>query len=329
MRRMNVGTVAGQANLGGIPMVVLVCIFAVARLVAAESIAGYLNLSSAQPEAGKEVHVEVVLDLGEVPGNLGAYEGHLAWNPEVLELVEARDGGNEAFTAQHWSTGGELIFSGFGALGGEGRLVLLTMEFRAVGKPGGATALKLDFPILVAAQTFVNLRESLRILPTVVRIAGGEQRESIQAWIEHGENQGGIFETEVLLDLSEIPEKLGAYEGRLEWDPEVLELVEVLEGDTEAFAGGPRLVGADELVFSGFNPQGADGKLSLLRARFTFRRETSSADGRVELSFSALVTAGDFADLLPLLEIRSDAVSSVTTHSWGNIKLLRPNRSSR
>ena len=73
------------------------------------------------------------------------------------------------------------------------------------------------------------------------------------------------IEVEVLVDLSGISEKLGAYEAQLSWDAEILELVEVSDGETSAFAYPQTRSGSGELVFSNFNVQGVGGVISLLK----------------------------------------------------------------
>ena len=90
---------------------------------------------------------------------------------------------------------------------------------------------------------------------------------------------GDEFEIEVFVDLSGSDAALGAYQARLSWDTAVLSVVEVSDGSTAAFAGAYRREEAGALVFSQFNAQGADGRVSLLRVRFSVVGSGSSGLG--------------------------------------------------
>ncbi len=310
--------------IGNISAVCLLSILVVFNSLPAQTLAGYLNLSSRQPQPGEVLDVEVVLNLTDQTDRLGAYEAHLKWNPEVLELIEVVDEFAPGFAIpQARIEDGDLVFSAFEVKGVGGIISLLKARFDVVGNPGESTALDLTFPVLIAAQTFVDLRDSLQILPITLHIAGENPKKTVIAWLENSAIEDGpkSFAAEVLLDLSSIPEELGAYAARLTWNPEALKLIEVLDGDTPEFADPQIRKNAGELIFTQFNVEGAGEQLSLLRVHFAISEEASDPD--LKLSFTALATAGDFADLLPLLEIRSDAVSNVKTHSWGNIKAFR------
>ena len=99
---------------------------------------------------------------------------------------------------------------------------------------------------------------------------------------------------------------LGAYQARLSWDASVFSLVEVSDGSTAAFAQPPHRAEAGALAFSQFNAQGADGRVSLLRTRFSVVGGSGSRS--LGLAFSALTAASTFVDLLPSLEVASAQV---------------------
>ena len=111
----------------------------------------------------------------------------------------------------------------------------------------------------------------------------------------------------MFVDLSGSAAALGAYEARLSWDAAVLSLVEVADGATAAFAAAYHRQETDALVFSQFNAQGADGRVSLLRVRFLVVGRGSSG---LDLSFSVLDAAGTFASLLPSLQVEPVAVEA-------------------
>ena len=116
---------------------------------------------------------------------------------------------------------------------------------------------------------------------------------------------GDEFEIEVFVDLAGSDAALGAYQARLSWDTAVLSVVEVSDGSTAAFAGAYRREESGGLVFSQFNAQGAAGRVSLLRVRFSVVGSESSG---LELSFSVLDAAGTFASLLPELVVEPTAI---------------------
>ena len=106
----------------------------------------------------------------------------------------------------------------------------------------------------------------------------------------------------------EVPSavSLGAYQARLNWDASVFSLAEVSDGSTAAFAQPPHRAEEGALAFSQFNAQGANGRVSLLRARFSV--VGGSGARSLGLTFSALTAANTFADLLPSLEVASAQV---------------------
>ena len=116
---------------------------------------------------------------------------------------------------------------------------------------------------------------------------------------------GDEFEIEVFVDLSGSDAALGAYQARLSWDVAVLSVVEMSDGSTPAFAGAYRREESGGLVFSQFNAQGAGGRVSLLRVRFSV---VSSGSSGLDLAFSVLDAAGTFASLLPSLTVVPTAV---------------------
>ena len=116
---------------------------------------------------------------------------------------------------------------------------------------------------------------------------------------------GDEFEIEVFVDLAGSDAALGAYQARLSWDAAVFSVVEVSDGSTAAFAGAYRREESGGLVFSQFNAQGADGRVSLLRVRFSVVGSGSSGLG---LAFSVLDAAGTFASLLPELVVEPTVV---------------------
>lgn len=265
-----------------------------------------------------------MLDLSGRTETLGAYEAKLSWDASVLELVEVLDGGTPAFAGPLTRRApGELVFSQFSVQGAGERVSLLRVRFAAVGAPGANGRLQLSFSVLDAAATFISFLPELQVQPLEVRIAGGQDSPRVLARVAVSTTRtsaGAQLQAEVLLDLTNTPERLGAYEARLTWDPLVLQLTDVGDGGSVAFAGPQTRRAPGELAFSQFSVNGDSGVLSPLRVRFTVV-SPQPGDTRLGLSFAILDAAGTFADLRPFLEIQEDAViSSVAPTTWGHLK---------
>ena len=115
---------------------------------------------------------------------------------------------------------------------------------------------------------------------------------------------GDEVEGEVFVDLSGSGASLGAYEARLSWDAAVFSLIEVSDGTTAGFASALYREETGALVFSQLNARGADGRVSLLRMRFSVIGNSGS--GRLNLAFTVLTAAHTFASLLPSLKLGGD-----------------------
>ena len=178
------------------------------------------------------------------------------------------------------------------------------MRFLVVGG-SGLSELVLAFSVLDAAGTFASLLPELVVEPAAIEIGGGTGDAIVAGLVVSAEAVavGDEVEVEVFVDLGSS--SLGAYQARLGWDASVLSLVEVSDGATAAFAGAYRRVESDALVFSQFNAQGAAGRVSLLRVRFSV---VGSGSSGLDLAFSVLDAAGTFASLLPELVVEPTVV---------------------
>ena len=273
--------------------------------VAEDSIAAGLVVSAESVEVGDEFEVEVFVDMGA--SSLGAYQARLGWDASVLSLVAVSDGATAAFArAYQRAESGALVFSQFNAQGADGRVSLLRVRFSVVGG-SGLNALDLSFSVLDAAGTFASLLPSLVVEPAAIEI-GGAAGDGIRGGLvvsAEGVEVGDEVEVEVFVDLSGSGASLGAYQARLGWDASVLSLVAVSDGAAAAFAGAYQRAEAEALVFSQFNAQGAGGRVSLLRVRFSVVGTGASG---LDLSFSVLDAAGTFASLLPSLVVEPTAI---------------------
>jgi hypothetical protein len=156
-----------------------ICLAAVLLIVViapahAQDITAQLNLSSQQPATGDQIQVEVVVDLSQVSYKLGAYAASLTWDTGVLELAETADGETAEFQPPQTKMNvGELLFSGFNAVGAAGSLSLIKVKFNAIGLAGQSATLGLSFTTLDAAATFTSLLPQLQVqVSPAVTVAG-------------------------------------------------------------------------------------------------------------------------------------------------------------
>ena len=109
-------------------------------------------------------------------------------------------------------------------------------------------------------------------------------------------------EAHISVDLTTSEISLGAYQAKLTWDPAVLALTRIGEGETFAFQGPLTRLGDSELTFSHFSVNGADGLVSLSKPQFQVVGAAGDST-QLTLAFEALAAAGSFENLLPQLAV--------------------------
>jgi len=120
-----------------------------------------------------------------------------------------------------------------------------------------------------------------------------------------------LVEAHISVDLTSSGISLGAYQAKLSWDPAVLALTRIGDGETFAFQGPLTRLDESELTFSHFSVNGANGLVSLSKPQFQVIGAAGDST-QLTLSFEALAAADSFADLLPQLAI-IPAVAHVAT----------------
>ena len=158
-------------------------VLALAPMASAQTIAGWLELSSWTPEPGEPLKLEAYVNVGGGGERLGAYEAHLTWDPTVLQATEVTDGDDPSLGAspQHHLTEGELVFSNFNVEGVSGKINLINMRFEVTeGKSVQEAGLALDFPVLAASESFVDLLPQLEIQETRIAAVQGETWGSVK-----------------------------------------------------------------------------------------------------------------------------------------------------
>ncbi len=148
--------------------------------------------------------------------------------------------------------------------------------------------------------------------------------QAITARVDLSDGQpqsGDEVEVEVVVDLSDVSDKLGAYSAKLVWDADVLRFMEVADGETAAFAGPQTNASAGQLLFSNFSTGGAGGLLSLIKVKFEVVGEAGERTA-LTLSFTALDAASTFKNLLPQLQVQlqSEPNTSIVIRSSGAVE---------
>jgi len=113
--------------------------------------------------AGQIIEIPVVIDVSEVGKKLGSFTGKLEWNPAALEFLGYRGGSAKGFenpvVNDTRAGGGELHFANANPYGGEGRVNVLAVRFKALKNT--PANISLDFSAMAAAETFIDLLPSL------------------------------------------------------------------------------------------------------------------------------------------------------------------------
>ncbi len=102
----------------------------------------------------------VMVDLSRTDELLGDYSARLTWDPALLEFV-GFTGGVPPFDSpvvqDENASAGELTFEDFYAAGGGGEIIVINVEFKAVGDAGLSGVLAVSFSEMIAAGTHKNL----------------------------------------------------------------------------------------------------------------------------------------------------------------------------
>ena len=162
----------------------VVGLLALPPAVSAQSITGWLELSTWTPESGELLELEAYLNIGDGSERLGAYEAKLTWDPTILQAAEVADGRDPKLGAgpQHHLTEDELVFSNFNVEGVTGKVSLIKVRFSvAEGGSVQEAGLALAFPVLAAAESFVDLLPQLEIQETRIAAIQGESWGSVKA----------------------------------------------------------------------------------------------------------------------------------------------------
>jgi hypothetical protein len=131
--------------------------------------------------------------------------------------------------------------------------------------------------------------------------------------VSNGQPQpGDQVDVDVLVDLSDVSDKLGAYAAKLVWDANVLRFMEAEDGETSAFAGPQTNASTGQLLFSNFSTVGDGGLLSLIKVKFEVIGKAGEHTA-LTLSFTALDASGTFKNLLPQLQVRPAPAVTVAT----------------
>ena len=105
---------------------------------------------------------------------------------------------------------------------------------------------------------------------------------------------GVDFELPVIVDMSARTEKLGSFALRVQWNPNVFQMLGVHDGTFGSITLNEDSLAAGVLIASGVNPSGVGGRITLLTARM---RPLLADTTTVAVSVTELFAAATFVDL--------------------------------
>lgn len=116
---------------------------------------------------------------------------------------------------------------------------------------------------------------------------------------------GKSVDIPVIIDMSNLSEKLGSFTATLKWDAEVLQYESHSGGTTLGFESpvvNDMHVKEGKLVFAHAYPYGAKGEVNILNLKMKVIGKDGTHSG-LTLGFSAMAAAYTFTDLLPYVEV--------------------------
>lgn len=122
--------------------------------------------ASAFPEkkdivSGQEIIVPVTIDKSGTSELLGSFTGILTWDTSVLKYEQhiALDdfGFSTPMVNNQYANKGKLLFAAANPRGASGKVKILNVKFRVIGKPGSKIVMDLHFSAMAAARTFNDL----------------------------------------------------------------------------------------------------------------------------------------------------------------------------
>jgi len=119
------------------------------------------NPVTAEITRGMTVEIPVNIDVSEFEFELGSFTATIEWDNTTLEFESYEGGTTNGFetpTVNAKGTDkGKLIFASAVPQGSKGKVNVLNLKLKVIGKSGVTSALKLSFTAMAAAKTFENL----------------------------------------------------------------------------------------------------------------------------------------------------------------------------
>ena len=110
---------------------------------------------------GMTVEIPVNIDVSEFEFELGSFTATLEWDNTTLEFESFEGGRTNGFDNPTVNTKGtdkgKLVFASAVPQGSKGKVNVLNLKLKAIGKSGVSSALKLSFTAMAAAKTFEDL----------------------------------------------------------------------------------------------------------------------------------------------------------------------------
>ncbi len=126
---------------------------------------------------GMTVEIPVNIDVSQYEFELGSFTARLEWDNTTLKFDSFEGGRTNGFENPTVNTKGadkgKLVFASAVSQGSKGKVNVLNLKFKVIGKPGVRSAVKLSFTAMAAAKTFENLLpylDSREIISSIVSI---------------------------------------------------------------------------------------------------------------------------------------------------------------
>ncbi len=273
--------------------------------------------SNSTPASGDIITVDIQMDMTGMtaPDNLlGSFTGSFSWNPTVLNYV-SNSGILSGFlgNVNVDLIAGTLSFNGVNVSGVGGVFSILQLEFSVTGTAGATATLDLAYSAMLAAGTFTNLLPFLSVNGASITVADGTQENVVSTVIPSATTPAGgeTLSVDIQIDMSSMspPDSLlGSFTATLSWDPAVLSYL----SDSGILSGFLGNVNVDTVAgtasFNGVNVNGVGGIFSVLQIEFTVTGNTGDLSP-LNLSYSALLAAGSFTNLLPALVVHDATIT--------------------
>ena len=144
-----------------VAILIMLLVLPVSLFCGDKKIKATANPVTAEITRGMTVEIPVNIDVSEFEFELGSFTATLEWDNTTLEFESFEGGRTNGFDNPTVNTKGtdkgKLVFASAVPQGSKGKVNVLNLKLKVIGKSGVSSALKLSFTAMAAAKTFENL----------------------------------------------------------------------------------------------------------------------------------------------------------------------------